>query len=82
MHLICTVSRTTLYNMVLILLSIIVAAIAVAISVTRRHSLFGSLAGSGIVREETRERAEQPAIAGPTKQFLVVVLPDGKVVQW
>jgi hypothetical protein len=69
--------------MVLILLSIVVAAIAVAISVTRRHSSVGSLIRSGIAKENfsiVREVAEQPAIAGPTKPFLVVVLPDGKIV--
>jgi hypothetical protein len=67
--------------MVLILLSGIVAAIVVAISMI--HSSFASLAGSGILQEKlpiVREGAEQPTITGPTKQFLVVVLPDGKVV--
>ena len=65
--------------MVLILLSIIIAAIAVAISMI--HFSFGSLSGSGIAKESiVREGAEQPAIAGPTKRFLVVVLPDGKIV--
>ena len=67
--------------MVLFLFSMLIAAIAVAISVV--HSSFGSLAGSGIVREEiarARERAEQPVIVSSTKQFLVVVLPDGKVI--
>jgi hypothetical protein len=66
--------------MVLILISAILAAIVVAISMI--HSSFGSLAGSGIVREiaRAREQAEQPAIASPARQFLVVVLPDGKVV--
>ena len=67
--------------MVLILLSIIVAAIAVAISMI--HTSFGTLSGSGAARENMaagNERSEQPAIASPTKQFLVVVLPDGKVV--
>jgi hypothetical protein len=45
------------------------------------HSSFGSLSGSGIAKESiVREGAEQPAIAGPTKRFLVVVLPDGKIV--
>ena len=61
--------------MVLILLPIIVAAIAVTISM--------ALAGSGIAREDIaigKERSEQPTITSPTKQFLVVVLPDGKVV--
>ena len=65
--------------MVLILLSIIVAAIAVAISIF--HFSFGSLTGSGIGKQSiVREGSDQPAMAGPKKQFLVVVLPDGKVV--
>ena len=79
MHPIGAVSRINLYNMVVILLSIIIAAIAVAISMI--HYSFGGLAGSGIAKESiVREGAEQPAIAGPTKQFLVVVLPDGRIV--
>jgi hypothetical protein len=65
--------------MVLILLSIIVAAIAVAILMI--HSSFGSLSGSVIAKESiVREGAGLPAIAGPTKQFLVVVLPDGRII--
>jgi hypothetical protein len=64
--------------MVLIVFSIILAAIAVAISMI--HYSFGGLAGSGIAKESIVRGAEQPAIAGPTKQFLVVVLPDGKIV--
>ena len=67
--------------MVLIFLSIIIAAIAVAISMV--HSSFGILANSGIVGEETakaREKAEQSRVSGQTTQCLVVVLPDGKVV--
>jgi len=64
--------------MVLILL-IILASIAVAISMI--HSLSGSLASSGIAKESiAKEGAEQSAIASPSKQFLVVVLPDGRVV--
>ena len=81
MHPIDAVSRTNLYNMVLILLSIILAAIAVAASMI--HTSFGILAGSGIAKEDfsiVKKRAEQPTNASPTKQFLVVVLPDGKVV--
>ena len=68
--------------MVLILLSIIVAAIAVAISM-RHHISFGSLPGSEIAREDIampKEHTEQSRITGPMRQFLVVVLPDGKVV--
>lgn len=65
--------------MAFILFSIILAAIAVAISMV--HSSFGSLAGSEIAKQSiVRRDAEQPAIASSTKQFLVVVLPDGKVV--
>jgi hypothetical protein len=65
--------------MALILFSILVAAIAVTISMI--HSSFGSLSDSGIAKQSiVREGAEKPAIAGPTKQFLVVVLPDGKIV--
>src|SRR6476660_4222459 len=72
--------QQTLYKMVLIFLSIIVAAIVVAISMI--HSSFGILANSGTVREETpkaREEAEQSRVAGQTTQFLVVLLPDGRV---
>jgi hypothetical protein len=81
MHPIGTVMRTTLYNMVLILLSIIVATIAVAILMI--HSSCGILAGSGIAKESssiTGEPAEQSSISSPAKQFSVVVLPDGKIV--
>ena len=66
--------------MFLILLSIILAAITVAISMIRRRISCGRLAGSGIAREDVaiaKGRAEQ---FSPMKQFLVVVLPDGKVV--
>ena len=65
--------------MVLILFSVVLAATAVAISMI--HSSFGSLSDSGITKESiVREDAEQKAIAGQARQFLVVVLPDGKVV--
>jgi hypothetical protein len=65
--------------MVLILFSVVLAATAVAISMI--HSSFGSLSDSGIAKESiVREDAEQKAIAGQARQFLVVVLPDGKVV--
>jgi hypothetical protein len=66
--------------MVLILLSIIVAAIAVAISMIRAS--FGILVDSGIAKESssiTGEPAEQSSISSPAKQFSVV-LPDGKIV--
>jgi hypothetical protein len=65
--------------MVLVLFSIILAAIAVAISMI--HYSFGGLAGSKIAKKSiVREGTEQPAIGDRTKQFLVVVLPDGKIV--
>jgi hypothetical protein len=66
--------------MFLLLLSIILAAIAVAISMIRRLISRGNLADTGICREEiaiAKAAAEQ---FSPMKQFLVVVLPDGKVV--
>jgi hypothetical protein len=83
MHLICTVSRTTLYNMVLFLLSVILAAIAAAIAIFRHHISVGSLIRSEIARGDSsiaQKRAERSRVASPMKQFLVVVLPDGKVV--
>ena len=67
--------------MVLILLSIILAAIAVAVSTI--HTSFGVLAASGIVKENfsiVKKRAEQPTITSSMKQFLVVVLADGTIV--
>lgn len=69
--------------MVLFLLSLIVATILVAIPRIRNHIAFGSITGSGIVKNGfsiAKERVEQSRIAGPVKRFLVVVLPDGKVV--
>jgi hypothetical protein len=83
LHPIGAVGRTNLYNMVLILTSVILAAIVVAISIIRYHVSFGSFTGSGIAREDiaiSGERAKQSKIAGPVKRFLIVVLPDGKVV--
>jgi hypothetical protein len=61
MHPTCANKAHRFPNMVLILLSIIVAAIAVAISIIQSSS--GSLAGSGIVRMEiarAREKGGQP----------------------
>jgi hypothetical protein len=78
MHPIGAVRRTNLYNMVLILLSMILAAIAVAISMI--HSSFGILAESGVAREVIAVEREQSRTTSPTKHFLIVVLPDGKVV--
>jgi hypothetical protein len=70
--------RINFQYMFLILLSIILAAIAVAISMIQRRISCGRLPDSGIAREDN-------AIAkgrqfNPMKLFLVVVLPDGKVV--
>jgi hypothetical protein len=73
--------RTHLYNMVLIFLFTILAAIVVAISMI--YSSFGSLAGSGIAKENVsivREGAEKSPVADQTTKFLIVVLPDGKIV--
>jgi hypothetical protein len=83
MHPICTVSRTNLYNMALILFSVIVGAIVIAISMMRRRISFGSLIRSGIANENypiAGESAEQSATPSPLKPFLVVVLPDGTIV--
>ena len=74
MHPICTVSRTILYSMVLILLYLIVAVILVAIPRVRHRIWFGGdLSSAG-------ERSEQLRITSPVKPFLVVVLPDGTIV--
>ena len=81
MHPIGAVGRSHLYNMALIQLSVVLAAIVVAISIIRYHVSFGSFTGSGIAREDiaiSGERAKQSTIAGPVKSYLVVVLPDGK----
>jgi hypothetical protein len=66
--------------MFLILLSIILAAIAVAISMVRRRISRGDLADSGIAREEIAVAKACAEQFSPMKRFLVVVLPDGKVV--
>jgi hypothetical protein len=66
--------------MFLILLSIILAAIAVAISMVRRLVSRGDLADSGIAREEIAVAKACAEQFSPMKRFLVVVLPDGKVV--
>jgi CBS domain containing-hemolysin-like protein len=74
MHPTGPVRRTNLYNMVLILLSIIFAAIAIAISQVRHRIWFeGDLSSTG-------ERSEQSRVTSPVKPFLVVVLPDGTIV--
>lgn len=69
--------------MVLILLSVVVVAVVVATAIFRHLISFGSFTHSGIPRENiatARARDEQTRIAGSMKQFLVVVLPDGRVV--
>jgi hypothetical protein len=66
--------------MVLILLSLIVAAILVAISMMRHRISFGSFARSGIAREDIAVARERPEQSSAMKQFLIVVLPDGRVV--
>lgn len=74
LHPIGTVRRTSSCNMVLLLLSVIVAAILVAIPKIRNRTVFrGDLSSTG-------ERSEQSRITGPVRPFLVVVLPDGRVV--
>lgn len=77
------VTRISLYNMILILLPAIFAAIVVAISMIRHPISFGRFTRVGVAAEDVavrKERVERLRIAGPIKQFLVVVLPDGKVV--
>jgi hypothetical protein len=69
--------------MVLVILSIIFAATALALSIIRFRLQLGKLTGFGVAREDmaaTRKCAEQSAINSPLRQFLVVVLPDGKIV--
>jgi hypothetical protein len=69
--------------MVLILLFLIVVTILVAVSIFRHHSSVGSLVRPEIARGDysiAGERAGRSRIAGPVKQFLVVVLPDGTIV--
>ena len=80
MHPICAVGRTNFYSMVLILLSIIVAAIAVATSVIRYGISFAGFTRSGIARKDIVMASERTERSRPMKQFLVVVLPDGKIV--
>jgi hypothetical protein len=68
-----TVSRTTLYNMVLFLLSVVLAAIVVGSPRIRNRIAPGGWRGLGIARGDfsiARGRAEQPRITGPMKMFL------------
>jgi hypothetical protein len=69
--------------MALILLSVIVAAIVVAISMMRHRISFKRLIRFGIAKEDfsiTGASAEQSATPSPLKPFLVVELPDGTIV--
>jgi hypothetical protein len=82
LHPICAISRTSLYNMLLILLSVIVTVTIVAVSMIRHRDSFQSFSGAEIVGGDSsvaRARSEQFAVAGPMKQ-LIVVLPDGTIV--
>jgi hypothetical protein len=82
LHPICMAIRTTLDNMVLILLFAIVAAILVAFPRTRNRIGFGGWTRFGTARENipiARKHAEKSKVAGPIKQFFVVVLPDGTI---
>jgi hypothetical protein len=69
--------------MVFLLLSVVIAMIVVAIPKLRHRIAFGGLARSEIFREDlsiARVRAELSATPGPSKPFLVVILPDGTIV--
>ena len=69
--------------MVFLLLSVVIAIIVVAIPKLRHRIAFGGLTRSEIFREDfsiARIRAEQSATPGPSKPFLIVVLPDGTIV--
>jgi hypothetical protein len=69
--------------MVLILLSIIFTAVVVVIPRLRHRIALGEVTRSEIVKDDfsiARNCAQQSRVAGRVKRFLVVVLPDGKVV--
>jgi hypothetical protein len=69
--------------MVFSLLSVVAAAILVAIPSVRNCIVSGGFTRSRTARGDfsiARERAGRSRIAGPVKQFLVVVLPDGTIV--
>ena len=78
------VKRISLYNMIVILLSVISAAIVVAISIARHPVSFGHFNGTAIAGEDVAlpfEGARRSRVDGPIKQrFLIVLLPDGKLV--
>jgi hypothetical protein len=85
LHPTCTISRTTLDYMALILLSLIgtVTMTVVAISMMRYRFSSGALIRSGLAKTEsfiTGKSAERSATPSPLKPFLVVVLPDGTIV--
>jgi hypothetical protein len=69
--------------MVLFLLSLIVAAILIAIQRIRNRIVIEGITRSEIVKGDfsvARERSDQSTVAGPGNQFLIVVLPDGTIV--
>jgi hypothetical protein len=75
--------RISLHNMDFISLFVLFVAIAVAISMFRRHISLGNSAGSWLAREDLafgKDRVDQSRLTRPPRQFLIVVLPDGKVV--
>lgn len=77
------VRRISRYHMLLILLSVILAALVIALAADRYNILLGNLTRDGVAREGSttaNERAKLSKGIRPTKQFLVVVLPDGRVV--
>jgi hypothetical protein len=69
--------------MVLVLLSVFLSAIVIAIPAIRHHLSSVNWTRAGMAREEfsvASQLVRQSRVAGPMKQFLVVVLPDGKIV--
>src|ERR1700692_3828815 len=83
LHPIYTISRTTLDNMVLFLLSLVVTVVVVVIARIRHRIAFTGFSRLGIPRGDfsiTRARSERSPTPSPVKQFLVVVLPDGTIV--
>jgi hypothetical protein len=83
MHLVCPISRTNLYNMICLLLSVILAAILIANPRIRSRIAPGAWTRSGIAGGDfsiARERFDQSRMTSPVKPILVVVLPDGTIV--
>jgi hypothetical protein len=69
--------------MIFLLLSVVLAAIVVAIPKVRHRIAFTGFSRFGIPRGDfsiTRERSEQSTTPSPVKQFLIVMLPDGTIV--